>query len=79
MKDTMTQNKTLPDGLIQPLTVSVAEAAQMLGVGRGSVYALIDAGHLPIVRISGSDRPRNKRISTQTLINFINSGGADNG
>lgn len=33
------------------LTVSVAEAAQMLGVGRNAVYGMIRAGTFPHVRV----------------------------
>jgi excisionase family DNA binding protein len=34
-----------------PLAVSIAEAAQALGIGRNSAYAAVAAGEIPVVRI----------------------------
>lgn len=35
----------------KPLTLSVAEAARLLGFGRNTVYGLIERGELPVVRL----------------------------
>ncbi len=36
--------------------LSVREAAQMMGVSRGSAYRLIERGELPAVRVGGQLR-----------------------
>ena len=40
---------------MEPLAVSVAEAAQVLAVGRDVVYALVNSGELPSFKV-GSRR-----------------------
>ena len=51
---------------MEPLTVSVAEAAQMLAVGRDVVYALVNSGQLPSFKV-GSRR----LIAVSSLRQFV--------
>ena len=71
-----TQNLA-PEGLIQPLTVSVSDAAVMLGVGKSTVYSLIHEGELETVKFSHASSPKNIRISTKVLNQFIDKGGLE--
>lgn len=38
-------------GVASPLTVTVSEAATILGVSRSHAYALVRDGHLPALRL----------------------------
>lgn len=49
-----------------PMTLSVREAAQQLGVGRNRVYDLIRAGDLPHLRIG-----KTIRVPTEHLAAWI--------
>lgn len=55
----------------EALTVSVPEAAKMLGVGLTAAYTAVRDGTIPSLRIG-----RNIRISRKKLLEFIN-GEAD--
>ena len=50
----------------QPLVHTVAEAAELLGVGRTTVYVLIRTGRLPVVKIG-----RRTVIRRETLQVFL--------
>ena len=46
------EHETAPTGTRQdPLTINVAEAARLLGIGRNSAYAAANNGQLPTIRI----------------------------
>ena len=49
-----------------PLLVPIVEAGRMLGVSRTSVYALIDAGRLPVVKIG-----RSARIPHESIVALV--------
>jgi excisionase family DNA binding protein len=49
-----------------PLTVSVEEAAAMLGIGRGSAYEAVRRGQIPAVRIG-----RRIRIPSHRLVENV--------
>jgi excisionase family DNA binding protein len=51
---------------IQPILLRVEEVAQLLGIARSTVYALIAAGELPVVRIG-----RVTRVSRHALDGWI--------
>ncbi|MGH7869452.1 MAG: helix-turn-helix domain-containing protein [Candidatus Dormibacteraceae bacterium] len=50
-----------------PILLRVEEVAKMLGIARSTVYALISAGDLPVVRIG-----RVTRVSHSALEGWIN-------
>ena len=52
----------------QPLLLRPAEAGELLGIGRSTVYQLIDAGDLPSIRIG-----RSVRIPLKALHDLIDS------
>ena len=60
---------------LEPLTVSPAEAAALLGCGKNRIYELIRAGRLPVVRLSTA-RAAHKQIPRRALEEFVNAGGA---
>lgn len=51
-----------PRGPVRPdqIVVSVTQASKMLGVGRNTIYELLEAGHLRSVKLG--DRARARRI-----------------
>ncbi len=51
------------------LTVSVAQAADLLGVGRGSMYQAVRAGIVPALRVGRKPRFRIPRAAIQRLLN----------
>jgi excisionase family DNA binding protein len=55
-----------PSSALQPMLVSTAEAARLLGVHRATVYDLINSGALPSVKIG-----RRRMISVYSLKAFI--------
>ena len=55
----------LPEN-IQPALLSVPEAAQLLGVGRSTVYALVSTGDLQAVKIGS--RSLIRRSDAENLI-----------
>ncbi len=57
----------------EPLTVSVPEAARMLGVSRSTVYELVRRGALPAVRVS----PRRTVLHRARLLEWIDAGGLE--
>lgn len=44
----------LANGVLEPLAVRVAVAAELLGLGKTRIYELIEAGDLEIVKIGRS-------------------------
>jgi len=54
-----------PAGSIEPLTVSIKDTAQLLGVGRSTIYRLIGEGRLQCVKIGR--RALIKAASIRTL------------
>lgn len=44
----------LANGVLEPLAVRVAIAAELLGLGKTRIYELIEAGDLEIVKIGRS-------------------------
>jgi excisionase family DNA binding protein len=54
---------------MEPLTVSVTEAARALGLGRTSIYALIRQNRLEVVKIG-----RRTLLTTASLRALIDSG-----
>lgn len=49
--------------IAMPLVFSVREAAAILGVGRNTVYSLVNTGHLGGVRVGRQIRiPRNELL-----------------
>lgn len=36
---------------VEPIAVTVAQAAQLIGVGRTKAYSMIKAGEIPVVRV----------------------------
>jgi excisionase family DNA binding protein len=57
--------KSKIDG-VEPLLLRVEEVAQLLGIARSTVYALIAAGDLPVVRIG-----RVTRVARHALAGWI--------
>lgn len=55
------------------LAYGIPEAAQMLGIGRSSVYQLINAGHLKPVKLAG--RTLITRAALQALLEREAVGG----
>jgi excisionase family DNA binding protein len=55
-----------------PLTVSVPDAARVLGIGRSTAYELVLTGELPVkaVRVGG-----RWRVLTASLIEFVTPNG----
>ena len=51
----------------QPLTISVEEAARLLGIGRGLAYELARTGELPVLRLGR--RLVVPRARLETMIN----------
>lgn len=51
---------------MQSMTISVAEAAQYLGIGRNRMYDLLHAGKLPAVRLG-----KNYRIPKKSLDEWL--------
>lgn len=45
---------SLANGVLEPLAVRVAVAAELLGLGKTRIYELIEAGDLEIVKIGRS-------------------------
>ena len=63
----MTQQVRAPNPVrYEPLVHTVKEAAELLGVGRTTVYALIRSGRLPVVKIG-----RRTVIRRETLRVFL--------
>lgn len=50
----------------QPLTVTVEKAAEMLGVGRTLVFAMVRGGELPSLKIGG-----RRLIPTKAVADYI--------
>lgn len=60
----------------QSLGVRVAEAAEILGCGKSTVYSLVNAGHLRTYNVSGSaSGRRGLRILRQSIHDFVERGG----
>jgi excisionase family DNA binding protein len=55
------------------LTVSVPEAARLLGVSRSTVYELVRRGVLPSVRVS----PRRTLLHRARLLAWVDAGGLE--
>jgi excisionase family DNA binding protein len=68
---TLTPVSDLPAESVQP-AVSVEQAAQFLGIGRSTVYQLMDGGHLRYLRYPGV---RARRIKVADLQQFMASCG----
>lgn len=51
---------------MQSMTISVAEAAQYLGIGRNRIYDLLHEGKLPAVRLG-----KNYRIPIKSLDEWL--------
>lgn len=51
----MTTARRLPDPATQP-TITVAEAARILGIGRNQAYAAVERGEIPALRLGKSIR-----------------------
>lgn len=60
-------NVTLPDPQCQPL-LSIEEAAKVLGLGKNTVYRMVEAGSLPVVRIGAG---RNIKVPTARLLREV--------
>ena len=58
---------TMPDPRERPF-LTIAEAAEVLGVSVSSVYRMINEGGLPVVRLGG---PRSTRIITAELLRSV--------
>jgi excisionase family DNA binding protein len=54
-------------GLAEPITVTVPEAAKLLGVGRAVAYRMTRTGEIPTVRIG----PRMVRVPLAELRRWI--------
>jgi excisionase family DNA binding protein len=52
---------------ITPMLFTAEQVAQVLGVGRTTVYGLLSRGQLPSVRIGAS-----RRIRRRDLVEFVN-------
>jgi excisionase family DNA binding protein len=52
----------------KPLTVE--QAAEVLGISRAHLYALVQRGQFPVVKLG-----RLTRVAPQALRDFINGGG----
>ena len=46
----------MPSSTVNPLVVTVAQAAELLGLSRAKIYLLIDAGDLRRVKIGRATR-----------------------
>ena len=44
------------EGQERPILLRIPEAAQLVGLGRSSIYELISAGDLPVVRVGRAVR-----------------------
>ena len=55
-------------GALQPLLLTVPEAAAMLAIGRTAVYALIGSGAIAVVHIG-----RSARIPVASIREFVES------
>ena len=53
---------------MEQLLLRPIEAAEVLGIGRSKIYELIAAGHVPSIRIGGS-----QRIPAEALRRWIDS------
>lgn len=53
---------------MEPLTLSINEAARVLGLGRTSIYALIADGRLDVVKIG-----RRTLVTTDSIHRLIES------
>jgi excisionase family DNA binding protein len=53
---------------IEPLAVSVRDAADAIGVGRSTCYALISSGRLRSINVS----KRATRVPVEALREFVN-------
>ena len=51
---------------VDPLLVTIPEAADVLSIGRSTMYELINAGQIGLVRIG-----RSVRVSIATLEDFV--------
>lgn len=51
-------------GRVETLLTSVPEAAGALGIGRSTLYRLIAAGEIPIVKVGGSTKIARADIDT---------------
>jgi excisionase family DNA binding protein len=51
----------------KPLTYSVDEAAQLLGIGRDAAYKACEAGQLPYIQL-GSNRRRIPRVAIEKIL-----------
>jgi excisionase family DNA binding protein len=47
---------------IEPLSVSISEACQRIGVGETTMRALLDSGRLPFSRVPGANPESRGRI-----------------
>jgi len=50
------------------LTLSVTEAGQLLGVGKGSLYRAIRDGRVPALRVGRKPRFRIPRLAVERLL-----------
>lgn len=50
------------------LTVSVTEAGQLLGVGKGSLYRAIRDGRVPALRVGRKPKLRIPRLAVERLL-----------
>jgi excisionase family DNA binding protein len=58
-----------PQSATTPMLLRIGEAAQLLGVGRSTIYQLITAGTIPVVRIG-----RSVRVSRAVLDAWVRAG-----
>lgn len=62
----MTTGHTATDAPIQPLLVTLPEAAALLAVGRTKLYELVSDGRLPTVRLG-----RRRLVPASALVALV--------
>ena len=53
-------------GVLQPLCVTIDEAAGLLSIGRTRVYQLVAAGEIEMIKIG-----KSSRVTTESLNSFL--------
>ena len=56
------------------LTLSVREAAELIGISKGKVYGLIRDGELPVIHVG-----QKMAIPRQAILDWVNKGVDNNG
>ena len=64
--DALSRQQTLEELTVLPLLLTVNQAAELLGIGRSTLYELMDAGELKSVK-----RGASRRVPLQAVHDYV--------